>query len=173
MSKTFDNGVVCASEQAIIVLDEIYDQVKARFAKYGGYILSPEEADKVRKVLFTKGALNAAIVGQSATKIAELAGVTVPPYTKILIGEGEEIHADDEFAHEKLSPTLGMFRAKSFEHAVEQAKTIVDLGGIGHTSCLYTDQDANKDRIQYFAEAMKTARILLNTPTSHGGIGDL
>ena len=173
MSKTFDNGVVCASEQAVIVLDEIYDQVKERFAKYGGYILSTEEADKVRHVLFINGALNADIVGQSAVKIAELAGLAVPPYTKILIGQGDEIHPDDEFAHEKLSPVLGMFRARSFEHAVEQAKTMVDIGGIGHTSCLYTDQDANTDRIKYFAEAMKTARILLNTPTSHGGIGDL
>lgn len=174
MSKTFDNGVVCASEQAIIVMDEVYDQVQERFAKYGAYILSPKEADMVRKVLFVNHALNAQIVGQSAVKIAALAGLSVPPYTKILIGQGDEITQDDEFAHEKLSPTLGMFRAKSFEHAVEQAKTMVAMGGIGHTSCLYTDQDANKEhRIEYFAEAMKTSRILLNTPTSHGGIGDL
>lgn len=173
MSKTFDNGVVCASEQAIIVLDEIYDQVKDRFAKYGAYVMSPDEADKVRPLLFINGALNADIVGQSAVKIAELAGLAVPPYTKILIGQGDEVHPDDEYAHEKLSPTLGMFRAKSFEHAVEQAKIMVEIGGFGHTSCLYTDQDLNTERIQYFAESMKTARILLNTPTSHGGIGDL
>jgi acetaldehyde dehydrogenase/alcohol dehydrogenase len=173
MSKTFDNGVVCASEQAIIVVDEIYDAVKNRFAKYGAYILSKQEAEKVRKVLLINGNLNAKIVGQPASKIAEMAGVVVPPYTKILIGEGMEVTEEDEFAHEKLSPTLGMFRAKTFEDAVEQACKMVSLGGIGHTSCLYTDQDANQDRIKYFGDKMKTARILLNTPTSHGGIGDL
>lgn len=178
MSKTFDNGVVCASEQAIIVVDKVYEDVKERFRKYGAHILTKEEADKVRKVLFKGdgagcGSLNAAIVGQSAIKIAELAGVVVQPYTKILIGEGLKISDDEEFAHEKLSPTLGMFRAADFEAAVAEAVTIVAMGGIGHTSCLYTDQDANPDRIRYFAEKMKTARILLNTPTSHGGIGDL
>lgn len=173
MSKTFDNGVVCASEQAVIVMDEIYDQVKDRFAKYGAYVMSPDEADKVRCLLFIKGKLNADIVGQSAVKIAELAGLVVPPYTKILIGQGDEVRPDDEYAHEKLSPTLGMFRAKSFEHAVKQAKIMVEIGGFGHTSCLYTDQDLNTEHIKYFAEAMKTVRILLNTPTSFGGIGDL
>jgi acetaldehyde dehydrogenase/alcohol dehydrogenase len=173
MSKTFDSGMVCASEQAIIVVDEIYDAVKERFSKYGGYILNEEEANKVRKILMINGALNAKIVGQSAIKIADMAGIVVPPYTKILIGEGAEVKEDDEFAHEKLSPTLGMFRASSFEDAVEKAETIVRMGGIGHTSCLYTDQDANRERIKYFGDHMKTARILLNTPTSHGGIGDL
>ena len=173
MSKTFDNGVVCASEQAVIVVDEVYEETLSRFSKYGAYVLNEEEAEKVRKVLFINGALNAKIVGQSAVKIAELAEIAVPPYTKILLAEGNDINEDEEFAHEKLSPTLGMFRASNFEHAVEQAKKIVAMGGIGHTSCLYTDQDANQDRIQVFAEAMKTARILLNTPTSHGGIGDL
>lgn len=102
-----------------------------------------------------------------------MAGVVVPPYTKVLIGEGKELNDDEEFAHEKLSPTLGMFRASSFEDAVEKACKLVQMGGIGHTSCLYTDQDLNKDRIQYFGNKMKTARILMNTPTSHGGIGDL
>lgn len=173
MSKTFDNGVVCASEQAVIVMDEVYDDVKQRFAKYGAYILDEEEADKVRKVLLINGNLNANIVGQSAVKIAELAGIVVPPYTKILIGEGTEVNEEDEFAHEKLSPTLGMFRASSFEDAVNKARKMVAMGGIGHTSCLYTDQDANQERIKYFGAEMKTARILLNTPTSHGGIGDL
>ena len=173
MSKTFDNGVVCASEQAVIVMDSVYDAVKERFTKYGGYILNKEEADKVRKVLLINGALNAKIVGQSAVKIAEMADISVPPYTKVLIGEGVDISEADEFAHEKLSPTLGMYRASTFEEAVEKACIMVRMGGIGHTSCLYTDQDRNQDRIKYFGEQMKTARILLNTPTSHGGIGDL
>ncbi|MGF1756797.1 bifunctional acetaldehyde-CoA/alcohol dehydrogenase [Photobacterium sagamiensis] len=173
MSKTFDNGVVCASEQAVIVMDEVYDEVKARFASHNGYVLTKAEADKVRKVLLIDGNLNAAIVGQPATKIAELAGVKVPADTKILIGEGVEVKYEDEFAHEKLSPTLGMFRASSFENAVDQAVTMVEIGGIGHTSGLYTNQDINQDRIKYFGDKMKTARILVNIPTTHGGIGDL
>lgn len=173
MSKTFDNGVVCASEQAVIVMDEVYEAVKERFSNYGGVMLSKQDADKVRDVILINGALNANIVGQSAIKIAEMAGVDVPPYTKVLIGEGETLSEADAFAHEKLSPTLGMFRASSFEDAVEQAEKMVEMGGIGHTSCLYTDQDANADRIRLFGDRMKTARILLNTPTSHGGIGDL
>ncbi|WP_371377489.1 bifunctional acetaldehyde-CoA/alcohol dehydrogenase [Thalassotalea aquiviva] len=173
MSKTFDNGVVCASEQAVIVMDEVYEQVKERFASHNGYVLSKAEADKVRKVLLIDGNLNAAIVGQPAVKIAELAGVKVPASTKILIGEGTQVSYDDEFAHEKLSPTLGLFRASSFENAVDQACTMVDIGGIGHTSAIYTNQDKNKDRIKYFGDRMKTARILVNIPTSHGGIGDL
>ncbi|CAG9001583.1 MAG: Aldehyde-alcohol dehydrogenase [Candidatus Celerinatantimonas neptuna] len=173
MSKTFDNGVVCASEQAIVVVEEVYDAVKERFSNYGGYILSKEEADKVRKVILINGSLNAKIVGQPATKIAEMAGITVPAWTKVLIGEGNHVSSNDEFAHEKLSPTLGMFKAKDFEHAVEQAVEMVNIGGIGHTSALYTDQDLNKDRVNYFGNKMKTARILINTPTSQGGIGDL
>ncbi|MDO6497392.1 bifunctional acetaldehyde-CoA/alcohol dehydrogenase [Photobacterium sanguinicancri] len=173
MSKTFDNGVVCASEQAVIVMDEVYDEVKARFASSNGYVLSKDEAKKVRKVLLINGNLNADIVGQPATKIAEMAGVKVPANTKILIGEGAEVCVEDEFAHEKLSPTLGMFRASSFENAVEQAVKMVELGGIGHTSGLYTNQDVNADRIRYFGDKLKTARILVNIPTTHGGIGDL
>ena len=173
LSKTFDNGVVCASEQAVIVVDSVYDAVKERFASHGGYILNKDEADKVRKVLLINGALNAAIVGQPATKIAELAGIKVPSDTKILIGEGAKICHEEEFAHEKLSPSLGMFRAKDFTEAVDFACQMVDLGGIGHTSALYTDQDKNDDRVRYFGDKMKTARILINTPTSHGGIGDL
>ncbi|MGF1714091.1 bifunctional acetaldehyde-CoA/alcohol dehydrogenase [Photobacterium chitinilyticum] len=173
MSKTFDNGVVCASEQAVIVMDEVYDEVKERFASHNGYVLTKSEAEKVRKVLLINGNLNADIVGQPATKIAEMAGVQVPADTKILIGEGEEVCVEDEFAHEKLSPTLGMFRASSFENAVEQAVKMVELGGIGHTSGLYTNQDVNADRIRYFGDKLKTARILVNIPTTHGGIGDL
>ncbi|PMN46855.1 bifunctional acetaldehyde-CoA/alcohol dehydrogenase [Vibrio lentus] len=174
MSKTFDNGVVCASEQAVIVMDEVYDEVKERFASHKGHVLSKADADKVRKVLLIDGNLNAKIVGQPATAIAEMAGVKVPADTKILVGEGlGEVSYDDEFAHEKLSPTLGMFRASSFENAVAQAVTMVEIGGIGHTSGLYTNQDVNADRIRYFGDKMKTARILINIPTTHGGIGDL
>ncbi len=174
MSKTFDNGVVCASEQAVIVVDEVYDEVKERFATHKGHVLSKADADKVRKVLLIDGNLNAAIVGQPAVKIAELAGVKVPADTKILIGEGlGKVSYDDEFAHEKLSPTLGMFRADNFEDAVAQAVTMVEIGGIGHTSGLYTNQDVNADRIRYFGDKLKTARILINIPTTHGGIGDL
>ena len=173
MSKTFDNGVVCASEQAVIVHDAVYDEVKARFASHKGYVLSKTEADKVRKTMFKEGALNAAIVGQPATKIAEMAGVKVPADTKILVGEGTRVKGEDEFAHEKLSPVLGMFRASSFEDAVDQAVDMVEIGGIGHTSGLYTDQDVNADRIKYFGDKLKTARILVNIPTTHGGIGDL
>lgn len=173
MSKTFDNGVICASEQAAIVVESIYDDVKARFAKYGAAVLNKSDANKVRKVILIDGALNAQIVGQPAYKIAELAGVKVPTSTKILIGEGLRASYDDEFAHEKLSPTLGLFKAKDFEDAVEQAAVVLDIGGVGHTSVLYTDQDLNGKRITYFGEKMKTARILINTPSSHGGIGDL
>jgi acetaldehyde dehydrogenase/alcohol dehydrogenase len=173
MSKTFDNGVVCASEQAVIVHDAVYDEVKERFASHKGYVLSKAEADKVRKTMFKDGALNAAIVGQPATKIAEMAGVKVPTDTKILVGEGTRVKGEDEFAHEKLSPVLGMFRASSFEDAVEQAVDMVEIGGIGHTSGLYTDQDVNQDRIKHFGNKMQTARILINIPTTHGGIGDL
>ncbi|MDO6705692.1 bifunctional acetaldehyde-CoA/alcohol dehydrogenase [Photobacterium sp. 1_MG-2023] len=173
MSKTFDNGVVCASEQAVIVMDEVYDEVKARFASHKGYVLNKAEADKVRQVILIEGNLNANIVGQPATKIAEMAGIAVPSDTKVLIGEGVAITIDEEFAHEKLSPTLGMFRAKTFEEAVEMACQMVELGGIGHTSGLYTNQDINEDRIKYFGDKLKTARILVNIPTTHGGIGDL
>jgi len=174
MSKTFDNGVVCASEQAVIVLDDVYDAVKARFEQYGAYILNKSEAQSVRKIILKNGSLNADIVGQPAVKIADMAGVSVPPYTKILIAEGgETLSESDAFAQEKLSPTLGMFRAKDFNIALDMAEKMVEMGGIGHTSCLYTDQDANRSRIRDFGVRMKTARIIINTPASHGGIGDL
>ena len=174
MSKTFDNGVVCASEQAAIVVSEVYDEVKERFASHKAHVLSKPDADKVRKVLLIDGNLNAKIVGQPAPAIAEMAGVKVPADTKVLVGEGlGKVSFDDEFAHEKLSPTLGLFRADDFEDAVAQAVTMVEIGGIGHTSGLYTNQDVNADRIRYFGDKMKTARILINIPTTHGGIGDL
>ena len=174
MSKTFDNGVVCASEQAAIVVGDVYEEVKERFASHKAHVLSKADADKVRKVLLIDGNLNAKIVGQPAPAIAEMAGVKVPADTKVLVGEGlGKVSYDDEFAHEKLSPTLGLFRADDFEDAVAQAVTMVEIGGIGHTSGLYTNQDTNADRIRYFGDKMKTARILINIPTTHGGIGDL
>ncbi len=174
MSKTFDNGVVCASEQAVIVHKDVYEEVKERFASHKAHVLSKADADKVRKTILIDGALNAKIVGQPASAIAEMAGVKVPADTKVLIGEGlGKVAYEDEFAHEKLSPCLGMFKADSFEDAVEQAVTMVEIGGIGHTSGLYTNQDVNQDRIRYFGDKMKTARILVNIPTTHGGIGDL
>ncbi|HGY3788244.1 TPA: bifunctional acetaldehyde-CoA/alcohol dehydrogenase [Klebsiella oxytoca] len=173
MSKTFDNGVICASEQSVVVVDAAYDAVRERFASRGGYLLQGQELKAVQGILLKNGALNAAIVGQSAVNIAGMAGIAVPADTKILIGEVRDIDDSEPFAHEKLSPTLAMYRAKDFADAVEKAVKLVDMGGIGHTSCLYTDQDNQADRVRLFGEKMKTARILINTPTSHGGIGDL
>ncbi|KJV28007.1 acetaldehyde dehydrogenase [Aquitalea magnusonii] len=173
MSKTFDNGVVCASEQSVIVVDSIYDAVRERFSRHGGYILSAEQTAAVAGVILNRGSLNAAIVGQSAVKIAAMAGITVPADTKVLIGEVSDLSNDEAFAHEKLSPTLAMYRARDFADACDKAAALVALGGIGHTSALYTDQDLQGERIRYFGDKMKTARILINTPSSHGGIGDL
>ncbi|HAZ8128905.1 TPA: bifunctional acetaldehyde-CoA/alcohol dehydrogenase [Escherichia coli] len=172
MSKTFDNGVICASEQSVVV-DSVYDAVRERFATHGGYLLQGKELKAVQDVILKNGALNAAIVGQPAYKIAELAGFSVPENTKILIGEVTVVDESEPFAHEKLSPTLAMYRAKDFEDAVEKAEKLVAMGGIGHTSCLYTDQDNQPARVSYFGQKMKTARILINTPASQGGIGDL
>ena len=169
MSKTFDNGVICASEQSVVVVDSVYDAVRERFATHGGYLLQGKELKAVQDVILKNGALNAAIVGQPAYKIAELAGFSVPENTKILTVVDES----EPFAHEKLSPTLAMYRAKDFEDAVEKAEKLVAMGGIGHTSCLYTDQDNQPARVSYFGQKMKTARILINTPASQGGIGDL
>ncbi|KPC55371.1 bifunctional acetaldehyde-CoA/alcohol dehydrogenase [Amantichitinum ursilacus] len=173
MSKTFDNGVVCASEQSVIIVDEVYEQAKDRFVRAGGYVLNKKETEAVRKVILVNGGLNANIVGQSAARIAEMAGITVPSYTKVLIGEVASVGDEEAFAHEKLSPTLAMYRAKDFYDAVEKAVALVALGGIGHTSALYTNQDMQDERIAYFGDKMKTARILINTPSSQGGIGDL
>lgn len=173
MSKTFDSGVICASEQSTVVVDAVYDAVRARFIKHGGYVLSDEERAAVAAVLMTDGHLNAAIVGQSAVRIAEMAGIKVPANTKVLIGEVEDVSEAEPFAMEKLSPTLGMYRAKDFADACDVAAKLVALGGIGHTSVLYTDQDSEVERVRTFGEKMKTARILVNTPSSQGGIGDL
>lgn len=173
MSKTFDNGVICASEQSVVVVDKVYDAVRDRFATHGGYLLQGQELTAVQGVLLKNGALNAAIVGQAAADIAKLAGISVPANTKVLIGEVSKIDDSEPFAHEKLSPTLAMYRAKDFDDAVVKAEQLVAMGGIGHTSCLYTDQDNEKARINTFGDKMKTARILINTPASQGGIGDL
>lgn len=173
MSKTFDNGVICASEQSVIVVDSVYEQVRERFSTHGGYLLQGKELKAVQDIILKNGNLNAAIVGQPAIKIAELAGINVPENTKILIGEVTLVDEAEPFAHEKLSPLLAMYRGKNFEDAVEKAEKLVDMGGIGHTSCLYTEQDNQAERIKYFGDKMKTARILINTPASQGGIGDL
>lgn len=174
MSKTFDNGMICASEQSVIVVEEVYEAVRERFGLYGGYVLSPAECEAVgRAILTPKGTLNADIVGQSARRIAAMAGLEVPKDTKVLIGEVTSVGEEEPFAHEKLSPTLALYRAQDFEEALTKAEALVALGGIGHTSVLYTDQDQRRDRIRTFGERMKTARILVNTPSSHGGIGDL
>ncbi len=172
-SKTFDNGMICASEQSVIVADKIYGKVKKEFAARGCYILKPDEADLVRKTIIINGSLNAKIVGQPAAKIAALAGVKVPENTKILIGEAESVELSEEFAHEKLSPVLAMYRAKDFDDALDKADRLVQDGGFGHTSSLYADVLTSQDKIQKFGERMKTCRILLNTPSSQGGIGDL
>ncbi len=173
MSKTFDNGMICASEQAVVAVSPVYDAVRERFATHGGYILSPDELDAVRRVVFPNGHLSAEVVGQSAVKIAARAGFAVPPTTKVLIGEVETIGDEEPFAHEKLSPTLALYRRADFAAALDAAAELVALGGIGHTSVLYTDQDRHPERVMAFGERMKTARILINTPSSHGGIGDL
>ena len=172
-SKTFDNGMICASEQSVTVLDSIYDDVKREFAYRGCYFLKPgEEVDKVRKTIIINGALNSKIPGKSAYEIAQLAGIDVPENTKILIGEVESVDISEEFAHEKLSPVLAMYRAKTFDEALEKAAQLVADGGYGHTSSLYVDP-SETEKIQKHYEAMKTCRVLINTPSSHGGIGDL
>ena len=172
-SKTFDNGMICASEQSVIVLDDIYEAVKEEFKVRGCYFLNPEETEKVRKTIIINGALNAKIVGQKAADIAKLAGVEVPLSTKILIGEVESVDISEEFAHEKLSPVLAMYKAKSFEDALEKAEHLIADGGYGHTSSIYLNEITQREKLDEFAARMKTCRILVNTPSSHGGIGDL
>ena len=174
LSKTFDNGVICASEQSIIVLEEVYDEVKKELAERGAYILKGEEIDKVRKVILNeKGGLNADMVGQSAYKIAQMAGVNVPESAKVLVGEVTSVELEEPFSHEKLSPVLAMYKATSFEDALNKADRLIELGGMGHTSILYTDQVKNRDRVLEFGERMKTARTLINMPAAQGAIGDL
>ncbi len=172
-SKTFDNGMICASEQSVIILDKVYDEAKAEFVKRGCYILNSEETEKVRKTIIINGALNAKIVGQSAYTIAKLADVNVPENTKILIGEVESVDLSEEFAHEKLSPVLAMYRAQDFDEAIKKARKLIEDGGLGHTSSLYIDTINEKEKIARFYSQMKTCRVLINTPSSQGGIGDL
>jgi acetaldehyde dehydrogenase/alcohol dehydrogenase len=172
-SKTFDNGMICASEQSVIVLGGVYDKVRAEFAARGCYLLKKNEIDKVRKTILINGALNAKIVGQSAYTIAKLAGVDVPESTKILIGEVESVELSEEFAHEKLSPVLAMYRANTFGEALDKAERLIADGGYGHTSSVYLNAVTEREKLAQFAARMKTCRVLVNTPSSHGGIGDL
>lgn len=174
LSKTFDNGVICASEQSILVMDEIYDEVRKELSARGAYILKGEEIDKVRKIILNeKGGLNADMVGQPAYKIAEMAGVKVPEDAKVLVGEVESVELEEPFSHEKLSPVLAMYRVKTFDEALTKACRLIELGGMGHTSVFYTDQIKSTERIAKFGAAMKTARTLINMPASQGAIGDI
>lgn len=172
-SKTFDNGMICASEQSVVVLSKVYDKVKAEFEARGCYFLNEKETEKVRKTIIINGALNAKIVGQKAHTIAELAGVKVPEATKILIGEVESVDLSEEFAHEKLSPVLAMYKAKNFDDAIAKARQLIDDGGLGHTSSLYVNTMTEKEKIEKLYSNMKTCRVLINTPSSQGGIGDI
>ena len=172
-SKTFDNGMICASEQSVIVHKNVYDAVKKEFAYRGCYFLKPDEIEKVRKTIIINGALNAKIVGQKAHTIAALSGVEVPESTKILIGEVESVDISEEFAHEKLSPVLAMYKAKNTSDAFDKAEHLIADGGYGHTSSIYLNAGTEKEKLAEFGERMKTCRILVNTPSSQGGIGDL
>ncbi|MGL5349547.1 MAG: bifunctional acetaldehyde-CoA/alcohol dehydrogenase [Cetobacterium sp.] len=173
LSKTFDNGVICASEQAVIIPASIYDKVKEEFAARNAYILKGEEVDKVRKTIVIDGHLNGDIVGQSAYKIAKMAGVNVPENTKIIIGEVESVELEESFSHEKLSPVLAMYKATNFEDALKKADRLIELGGMGHTSVLYADELVAKDKIDLFGQTMKTGRTLINMPAAQGAIGDV
>ncbi|AGY77948.1 bifunctional acetaldehyde-CoA/alcohol dehydrogenase [Clostridium autoethanogenum] len=173
LSKTFDNGMICASEQSVIVLDSIYEEVKKEFAYRGAYILSKDETDKVGKIILKNGALNAGIVGQPAFKIAQLAGVDVPEKAKVLIGEVESVELEEPFSHEKLSPVLAMYRARNFEDAIAKTDKLVRAGGFGHTSSLYINPMTEKAKVEKFSTMMKTSRTIINTPSSQGGIGDI
>ena len=172
-SKVFDNGMICASEQSVIVMDTIYEQVKKEFSFRGAYFLNEEEKDKLRATILINGSLNAKIVGQSASKIANLAGFEVPKGTKVLIGEVEKFDKSEPFAHEKLSPILAMYRANSFEKALTIAEKLIEDGGYGHTSSIYLNTQTKARELHEFSERMKTCRIVVNTPSSQGGIGDL
>jgi acetaldehyde dehydrogenase/alcohol dehydrogenase len=172
-SKTFDNGMICASEQAVIVLDKVYDKVKEEFAYRNCYFLNEEETEKVRKTIIINGSLNSKIVGQSAYTIGKLAGIEVPETTKILIGEVTSTDLSEEFAHEKLSPVIAMYRAKDFDDAITKASKLIDDGGLGHTSSIYLDTIYAKGKLDKFQNSMKTCRVLVNTPSSQGGIGDI
>ncbi len=172
-SKTFDNGMICASEQSVIVLDGVYQAFKQEMTLRGAYFLSPEETEKVRKTIIINGALNAKIVGQTACAIAKLSGFEAPAGSRVLVGEVESVDISEEFAHEKLSPVLAMYHAKDFAEAVSKADRLVRDGGLGHTASLYVNVETGQEKIEYFRNVMKACRIVINTPSSHGGIGDL
>lgn len=172
-SKTFDNGMICASEQSVIVMKEVYDEFKAELVKRGAYILKDNEIDSVRKTILINGSLNAKIVGQKATKIAEMSGIKVPENSRVLVGEVTSVDFLEEFAHEKLSPVLAMYKAETFEDALAKATKLVTDGGYGHTSVIYLNEVSDKERLSVFENTMKTCRILVNTPASQGGIGDI
>ena len=172
VSKSFDNGMICASEQSVTVIDSVYDEVKKEFIYRGCYVLNDEEIEKVRKTIIINSALNAKIVGQSAYTIAKLAGVDIPKNTRVLIGEVESVDISEEFAHEKLSPVLALYRAKTFDEAIGKAEQLVADGGYGHTASIFINVN-EKEKLDKFTQAMKTCRILVNTPAAHGGIGDL
>ncbi|MCY6960644.1 bifunctional acetaldehyde-CoA/alcohol dehydrogenase [Clostridium brassicae] len=173
LSKSFDNGVICASEQSVLIVDKIYEEVKKEFLERGAYILNKAETDKLRKIILTNGTVNADIVGQLPCKIAELAGFKVPDSARILIGEVESVEPEEPFAHEKLSPILAMYKVKNFDQGLKNAVRLVEHGGIGHTSVLYTDQIKSRDRIDRFSAAMKTGRTMINMPAAQGAIGDV
>lgn len=172
ISKTFDNGMICASEQSVIVVDSVYEEVKQEFTLRGAYFLTPEERERMKNVIFVNGHLNGEIVGQPVQKLAALADITIPEETRVIIGEGINVDENDPFSHEKLSPILAMYRATNFEDAVAKADTLVQLGGRGHTAALYTSP-SNIDHIKRFEDTVQTARVLINTPSSQGAIGDI
>ena len=172
-SKTFDNGMICASEQSCIVDKKIYKTVRKEFEDRGCYFLKADEIDKVRKTIIINGALNAKIVGQKPVTIAALAGVTIPEETKVLIGEVESVDISEEFAHEKLSPVLAMYKSENFNDALEKAAQLIADGGYGHTSSVYLNAVTEQEKLDAFSAKMKTCRVLVNTPSSFGGIGDL
>ena len=172
MSKTFDNGMICASEQSVIIVDSIYEKVKAEFIKRGAYILNDKERAKVAATIIQDGKVNAAIVGQKAAKIAEMSGVKVDENVKVLIGEVSKIGAEEPFSYEKLSPCLAMYHAKNFEDAMNKAKHLVEFAGNGHTSILYTNP-RNDERIKLYGDTMTTGRVMINCPAAQGAIGDI
>ncbi|WP_251861172.1 bifunctional acetaldehyde-CoA/alcohol dehydrogenase [Clostridium sp. Marseille-Q2269] len=173
ISKTFDNGMICASEQSVIVMDSIYEEVRKEFKFRGAYILNKEEVQKVKKIILVNGGLNAKIVGQSPQKIGEMAGIKVPDWAKLLIGEVESVELEEPFSHEKLSPVLAMYKAKTYEEALKKAERLVELGGFGHTSSLYINTMKCKEEVEKFSNNMKTGRTIINMPSAQGGIGDI
>lgn len=173
LSKTYDNGVICASEQSVIVLDSIYDKVKKEFEERGAYIIKKDELDQIRETIFVDGSINSEIVGQSAYKIAKMAGINVSKTTRVLIGEVDSVGEEEPFAHEKLSPVLAIYKAKDFDDALNKAVSLVNLGGLGHTSAIYADVKKAKDKIDKFSKAMKTVRTFVNIPAAQGASGDL